>query len=370
MANGTWKIARGRNSGQWPLVVFAVLALLVLLLGRVQPVLFNRARAYLSDRAAPVLEVARTPVDLVSRWVNGAGEFFTTYKDNVRLRAENARLRQWQIAALVLEQRLKRYQQLLHAVPDPAITGVTARVIGRDSRPFLNTLILDAGRRQGVKPGEAVVDPQGMIGRILVVGDHTSWVILLTDLNSRIPVSVEPGNVRAMLAGDNTASPTLEVAAQRVQLKQGQPIVTSGDGGLLPGGLPVGMVWWDGQVFRAALLGDAMNSDDVRILDLKLAPEPLPALTEKDLPVAAAGLPPLAPKAASAPASPTQPGQPGAASLPDTPRATGSAPSRAADTSTPVVPRSRPAARSRPASSTAAATTTDTQDNSADEPDR
>ena len=66
-------------------------------------------------------------------------------------------------------------------------------------------MILDAGKAQGIKPGQAVVDARGMIGRIFLTGNHTAWVILLTDLNSRIPVNVEPGNAQAIMAGDNTA---------------------------------------------------------------------------------------------------------------------------------------------------------------------
>ena len=375
MANGTWKIARGRNSGQWPLAVFGVLALIVLLLGRAQPALFNRARTYFTDWSSPVLEAARVPVDVLVNWVEGAGNIFTVYADNTRLKAENARLRQWQNAALVLEERVKRYQLLLNAVPDPAIASVTARVIGRESRPFLNTLILDAGRRQGVKPGEAVVDAQGMIGRILVAGERTSWVILLTDLNSRIPVTIEPGHIQAMLAGDNTLSPTLEVSGQGVQLKQGEPILTSGDGGLLPGGLPIGMVWWDGQEFRAALLADGANSDDVRILDLKLPPEQMPALSPKDLPVAAAGLPPMAPpppKSASASVSPVQPGQ---ATNSITGGRTGPAPIADSSAAGNVLPKTAPAVgpRPRPAQASAPPPATpraDTQGNPPDELDR
>ncbi len=71
-------------------------------------------------------------------------------------------------------------------------------------------MILDAGKAQGVKPGEAVVDARGMIGRIYLAGQHTSWVILLTDLNSRIPVTIAPGNIQAIMTGDNTIAPSLE----------------------------------------------------------------------------------------------------------------------------------------------------------------
>ncbi len=76
--------------------------------------------------------------------------------------------------------------------PIPNLNPVLAHVIGRASRPFLETMILDAGKAEGVKPGEAVVDARGMIGRIYLAGEHTSWVILLTDLNSRIPVTIAP----------------------------------------------------------------------------------------------------------------------------------------------------------------------------------
>ncbi|HEY5047817.1 MAG TPA: rod shape-determining protein MreC [Rhizomicrobium sp.] len=308
MANGSWKIARGRGGGgQFSLAVFLVLALIVVLLGRAQPALFNRARAYFSDWTSPMLETARAPVDAVGHWVGSVTDVFSVYRDNMRLKQENARLRQWQNAALVLEQRLKRYRLLLNAVPDPALASVTAHVIGRDNRPFLDTIILDAGKSGNVKSGEAVVDERGMIGRIFLAGDHTSWVILLTDLSSHIPVTIEPGNIQAMLSGDGTSSPTLDISAQGAQLKQGQQIVTSGDGGLLPPDLPVGMVYWDGQSFRAALLADAATSDEVRILDLRLPPEQPPAPSPNDLPVAAAGIPPLAPpppKPATTPASP------------------------------------------------------------------
>jgi rod shape-determining protein MreC len=310
MANGTWKIARGRNSGQFSLAVFVVFALILVLVGRAQPALFNRARAYFSDWTSPVLETARVPVNTVGNWVGGVESAFSVYQDNIHLKQENAKLRQWQNAALVLEQRLKRYQLLLNAVPDPELTSVTAHVIGRDNRPFIDTIILNAGKRQHIKSGEAVVDERGVIGRIFLAGDHTSWVILLTDLNSRIPVTIEPGNIQAMLSGDSNAAPLVDASAQGAQLKEGQQIVTSGDGGLLPRGLPVGMVYKDGQTFRGALLADAATSDEVRVLDLKLPPEQPPAPSPSDLPVAAAGLAPMAPpppKPASAPRTPLIP---------------------------------------------------------------
>jgi rod shape-determining protein MreC len=309
MANGTWKIARGKGSAQLPLAIFAILAVGLVVLGKAQSSLFDRAHVFYSDSIAPLLKSVGQPLDGAGKWFDGIDGLFNLYQENLRLKQENARLRQWQSAALVLESRVQRYQLLLNAVPDPAIDAIAARVIGRDNRPFLDTLILDAGHSRGVKPGEAVVDARGMIGRVFLAGDHTSWVILLTDLNSRVPVVIEPGNIQAIMAGDNSGAPAVEPMAQGAAIKEGGQVVTSGDGGLLPNGLPVGSVVWDGSAFRVALLADAATADDVRIVDLKQPPEQPPAVTPGDLPAAAAGLPPLA-HAAAAPMTNTVGAQP------------------------------------------------------------
>jgi rod shape-determining protein MreC len=193
-------------------------------------------------------------------------------------------------------------------VPDPSLSSITARVIGRASQPFLDTVIIDAGKAQGVKPGEAVVDARGMMGRIFLAGQHTSWIVLLTDLNSRIPVLIQPGNIQAIMAGDNSRAPTLDTLAQTTQPKVGDQVVTSGDGGLIPPGLPVGQLVADGDGFRVALLADPSTIEDVRIVDFKLPQEQPPAPSPDDLPASAAGLKPTPP--APAPAIPTPPPAP------------------------------------------------------------
>jgi rod shape-determining protein MreC len=294
MANGTFRITRGRGNAQIPLAVAAALAIVVVLLGRTQSGLFERARAQLTDWMSPALKLVHQPVEATNRGMRGIGDFFRVYQENVRLKEENARLRHWQTAAVLMDERVKRYQLLLHAVPDPALSSVVARVIGRASRPFDQTVVLDAGKQNGVKPGQAVVDARGMIGRIFLAGQHTAWVVLITDLNSRIPVTIKPGNVQAILAGDNSSTPRLEDFSQYAQLKAGDSIVTSGDGGILPAGLALGTLVQTSSGLRVLLQADPQNVDDVEVLDYKAPIEPLPAASVNDLPVTAAGLPPAA----------------------------------------------------------------------------
>jgi len=297
MGNGTWRIARSRGGAHLPLVIVAALAVALILIGKAQSSLFDRARADIMDWMRPTLVATRAPMEGVGRWLGSIGEIFVVYQENLRLKEENARLRQWHNTALVLDDRIKRYQLLLHAVPDPVLSSIVARVIGRASHPFLQTMILDAGKANGVKPGQAVADQRGMIGRVFLTGQRTSWVILLTDLNSRIPVSVEPNTDQAIMAGDNSPMPVIETLARGVQLKDGDQVVTSGDGDILPPGIPIGVIVTDGSRYRVALFADQTTAQDVQILDFKQKPEHLPTASQNDLPVTAAGLAPAAPAA-------------------------------------------------------------------------
>ena len=295
MANA-WKIAR-RSNAQLPLVIVIALAVVLVLLGRAQSGLFDQARARLTDLMAPPLEVARAPLRGFDRFMGSITEIFTVYKQNLQLKEENARLRQWRNVAIVLQGRVNRYQSLLHAVPDPKLNSVLARVIGRASRPFLQTMILDAGKRHKVMPGQAVMDARGMIGRIYLTGQRTSWVILLTDLNSRVPVTIASvgghGNVQAMMTGDNTVQPILGMVSRIENLRAGDQVVSSGDGGFLPAGLPIGTVVEDRGIWRVTLLADPASSQDVEVLNFSQPPEALPPAAQ--LPAEAAGLKPQAP---------------------------------------------------------------------------
>lgn len=291
--NGNWKIARGRSiaGAQLPLAVVAVLALGVILLGKAEASIFDRARAQFSDWMAPALDAVREPLAAIERWISGIDVFFSVYEENLRLKEENERLRQWQNAALALEKRVERYQLLLNAVPDPETRSIVARVIGNASRPFIKTVILNAGKLHGVRPGQAVIDERGMIGRIYLAGETTSWVIMLTDLNSRIPVLVGDGNARAILAGDNSPAPVLDSLEPGAVVMAGERVISSGDGGLLPPGLPVGQVIDEDGVLRVALYTADRASDYVSIVDYAAPAENVPAPEPGDLPVAFAPSP-------------------------------------------------------------------------------
>ena len=119
---------------------------------------------------------------------------------------------------------------------------MTARVIANSGGGYVRAVMVNAGTEQGLSRGQAAITGAGLVGRLTEVGNRAARVLLLTDLNSRIPVVVEGSHVNAMLAGDNSERPRLIYASEPEALKIGDRIVTSGEGGIFPPGLPVGMV--------------------------------------------------------------------------------------------------------------------------------
>lgn len=226
---------------------FAYLGLIVaafglMLLGKVDAVLLERTRTVVTDAVAPILDVASRPVESVSSAAHRIEELWSLHEENARLRRDNERLLQWQAVARKLEAENVRLRGLLNYVPDPEASFVSARVIADTGGAFAHSLLVNAGRRDGIEKGQAVMTGEGLVGRVAGAGKRSSRVLLITDLNSRIPVAVGPGRSRAILAGDNTDRPRLIHMPPGTMLSPGDTVVTSGHGGAFPVGLPVGVV--------------------------------------------------------------------------------------------------------------------------------
>jgi rod shape-determining protein MreC len=218
-------------------------------------------------------------------------------------------MRQWRDVAIALRDTNDRYRTLLGLKTDPPIPMVAARIVTDSRGPFANTRLANSGSEKGVKAGNPVMSENGLVGRIIGVTTGASRVLLLTDTASRTPVMVDRTNARAILAGDGGPNPRLDYLRGREPVKEGDRILTSGDGGVLPRGLPVGTAvkGLDGR-WRVVLASDRTAIDFVRILlfedftqvldrrALDVMPVPPPTVG-----AAAVGIVPPAPAAKPAP---------------------------------------------------------------------
>lgn len=226
---------------------FAFMGLLMaavgmMILGKVDVLLMDSIRAHVTDTVAPILDALSRPIDSVFKAVDHVRELADLRGENQRLRENQARLLQWQAVARNLEAENKILKGLLNYVPGPEPSFITGRVIADTGGAFAHGLILNAGARDGVVRGQAAITGDGLIGRVAGVGDRSARILLITDLNSRIPVLVGSDRTRAILAGNNTDHPRLIHLASGETVSAGDRIITSGHGGVFPPGLPVGQV--------------------------------------------------------------------------------------------------------------------------------
>lgn len=204
--------------------------------------------------------------------------------DQIRaLQKENAELREWKELALALSERQQRYEKLLSIAPEDIGQGggersISARLVLDPGGPYKRTLLANAGSDHGVKVGYIAINENGLIGRVISAGKRSARVLLLDDYTSRVPVMGEASRARAMLIGQAGQKPRLDLGplrldAPRLQyvvgasgFRRGERLVTSGDGGIYPRGLGVGIVAQDGAGWAAELGAARAPIDYIRLI--------------------------------------------------------------------------------------------------------
>lgn len=228
----------------------------------------ERLRAQLVDWVVPNIEWALVPVAETYDLVRGFQSYAALQRQNRELRDELQRMKAWKEAALQLEQENAKLLDLNKVRLDPALTVVTGQVLADSGSPFRQSVLLNVGgARDGIKDGWAVTDGLGLVGRISGVGQRSSRVLLLTDNTSRVPVTIQPSGQRAVLSGDNSALPALDFIEDTEEVRPGDRVVSSGDGGVFPAGLLVGNIVLarDGRL-RLRLAADYERLEFLRVL--------------------------------------------------------------------------------------------------------
>lgn len=223
-------------------VFLIVTAFGLMLLFRAETRFTESVRTGVSDVVTPIMDIMSRPAEAMAELIEGANRLLALHEENERLRQENKRLMEWQAVARHLAAQNRSFRELLHYVPDAGARYVTARVIADAGGVFAQSKLINAGARDGVNRDSAVTTGSGLAGRIAAVGERSSRVLLITDLNSRIPVVIESSRERAILAGDNRSQPRLAFLRPTASVRPGDRVVTSGHGGVFPPGLPVGVI--------------------------------------------------------------------------------------------------------------------------------
>lgn len=246
-------------------------AFAVMMLGKAETVIVEEVRARINDAFAPILELVAEPAATVRSYLDEGRSFLAVHQENMRLSEINERLLKWQTVARQVEEENRILRDLLNFQVGPQARYISARIISDDGGTFSESMLIYAGAKEGVKNGQAVVSGEGLIGRIAGVANRSARVLLITDLNSRIPVMIEQSRARGILAGRNENKPNLEKLPPGVIVSPGDRVVTSGHGGAFPQGIPVGLVSFvDEAVIEITPFIDSQRLEVVRVVDYGL----------------------------------------------------------------------------------------------------
>ena len=234
----TYAKEKAHGIGTTILIVFSVLLLLI---GKVNETSLSIFKSYFLDITSGLLTILGKPVNSVSDGFYKINDLVYLYTENQDLREENKSLSKWKDLALELLAENEELKKLLNSSKEQNQKFVSSKVITNSGGSYVKTITINVGSNDGVRVGNPVINNWGMIGRIVEIGRNSSRVLLTTDINSQIPVYFENSLHKAILVGKNSDLLELKFLKKRVYLQDEERLMTSGEGGILPRGIPVGL---------------------------------------------------------------------------------------------------------------------------------
>lgn len=240
----------------------------LMLVGKIETVVVEELRTRATDVITPILDVLSRPVAGFAAAVENVSELASLRSENARLRAENERLLHWQLLARRLEGENQSLRDLLRLKPGPEARHMAARVVADTGGAFARSVLVNAGALDGVQRKQSVLSGEGLVGRVVQVGQRSARVLLVTDINSKVPVVVGEARRHAIMSGTNSDRPVLRHFVGDEEVRPGDFVMTSGQGGVFPPGLPVGTVAADsGEGVEVVPLIEWHRLEFVRIVD-------------------------------------------------------------------------------------------------------
>lgn len=215
----------------------------LMLLARVNPAAGSGVRSAALDVVTPLWSAVRAPFDGLANLFDSAGDYFGAVSRVESLERDLAAARAQLQVAQAERVALAQLKRLARVSEPGRVLVATARIVAATPSGAGRTALLSAGRAQGVVPGLPVMTSDGLIGRTIEAGDRAARVLLLNDALSRVPVIIVRTGQAALVGGDG--SPLLVMtdrAGPQDALFVGDRLVTSGEGGIFPPGVPVGTI--------------------------------------------------------------------------------------------------------------------------------
>ena len=223
-------------------------------------------RSLLNDGVYRISAISSSPI----KFSGTVKDFFIThifvYKENRKLKTELEELKNKDFQTLYLQTANKRLQDIIQLEKQSIFTTIAAKVILDKNSPYLNSVIINRGSSSRIKLGMPVLSEGNLVGRVVEVNFLSARILLLNDLNSKIPVMISPKGSQAILSGNGEDKPKLEYLPEKFELNDKNLVFTSGKDGIFFEGIPVGNVIFEDNKIKVKLFSDPNQLSFVNVI--------------------------------------------------------------------------------------------------------
>ena len=249
-------LLRRGTQQRFSLFVLILISILFLFAETIETKPLNHIRSIVKDTIYRGSLISSSPAKGVNLIFNFTKEHFNLYDSYNQLRKENEKLKNKITQSDFLELENNQLRKLIDEQVNSTGNLVSSRVMLDKQSPYLNSFVLNSGSNKEIKNGMAVLDGKNFIGRIVDVNFFSSRVLLVSDLNSKIPVVIEPSGHQAILSGRGNNTPSLEYLPENHNIQDGNKIYTSGKEGIFSPGIPIGIAEANGNKINVSLFSD------------------------------------------------------------------------------------------------------------------
>lgn len=227
---------------RFSLFVLSIISIMLLFFDSMESKPINFVRSFVKDTIYRGSLIISSPINGISYISNEVTNHFRLYKEHSELQKNYKNLKNSISKSEFLELENIQLRKLIDEQTSSSGNYTSSRVMLDKQSPYLNSFIINSGSNKGIKNGMAVLDGKNFIGRIVDVNYFSSRVLLVTDLNSKIPVITEPSGNHAILSGHNNRAITLDYLPEKNSISNGDKVYTSGKEGIFSPGIPIGEV--------------------------------------------------------------------------------------------------------------------------------
>jgi len=241
---------------KFSLFALIVLSIIFLSVEKIETKPLKYFRAFVKDVIYRGAMVVSTPSKSINNFSDFIKQHVHLYDDYRKLKEENNELKNKISKKNFLELENNQLRKLIEEQVSSTSNFTSARVMLDKQSPYLNSFIINVGSNKNIKNGMAAMDGKNFIGRIVDVNFFSSRVLLISDLNSKIPVMIEPSANHAILSGHGDSKPTLEYLPKNHNIQDGDKVYTSGKEGIFSPGIPIGEVKIEDDIIKVLLFSD------------------------------------------------------------------------------------------------------------------